>query len=66
MKRQKVHIDAADQTYQTESDSNEKVFFPGCFNAIELYYSKRIFTDLQPLRSHTHGHINSAYFLFLI
>lgn len=26
MKRQKVHIDAADQTYQTELDSNEKVF----------------------------------------
>lgn len=26
MKRQKVDIDAADQTYQTESDSNEKVF----------------------------------------
>lgn len=43
-----------------------KRYFPGCFNAIELYYSKRIFTDLQPLRSHTHGHINSAYFLFLI
>lgn len=26
MKRQKVHIDAADHTYQTESDSNKKVF----------------------------------------
>eukprot|EP00105_Crassostrea_gigas_P029624 XP_011451617.1 PREDICTED: uncharacterized protein LOC105345234 [Crassostrea gigas] len=26
MKRQKVHIEAADQTYQTESDSNEKIW----------------------------------------
>lgn len=71
MKRQKVHMGAADityQTYQTESDSSKKVFFPvalmppNYINQKEFLQSKC--ANLQARRSHTDGYVGFAYSFF--